>query len=178
MRCSSGKGNGTNINCKYALPVESWTNFACNCIRSNQQINFVCACKSRQHGCDCFSPQVTVKNVKCDISNKRVISVGVMLPMAAKKMFSLRTGSYYASAMFIARDDINADKTLLQNYTLNIEWKNTECNATKSILQQLYFTRQGVDALVFGGCRRQECLTAARISRAINKPMMSHVSID
>ena len=78
--------------------------------------------------------------------------------------------------MFIARDDINSDKTLLENYTLKIEWRNTECNATKSILQQLYFIRQDVDAFVFGGCSRQDCLTAARISTAINKPMMSHVS--
>ena len=88
MRCSSGKNNGTNINCKCSLPVENWSNFACNCNRSNQQINFVCACKSKQHDCDCFSPQVTVKNVKCDIFNKRVINVGVMLPMSAKTMSS------------------------------------------------------------------------------------------
>ena len=174
MRCWR-KTNVTEIIYSCKLPIKNWSNFACYSYRSNQKINFVCGCKSIQHDCDCISPQEIVRNVRCDVSSTGIINIGVMLPMTYHKNDYI-TGKYYASAMFIAQDDINADNTLLANHSLKLEWTNTECNPAKSISQLIDFTIKVVDAFVFGGCSREECLTAARIATAVNKPMLSHVS--
>ena len=89
---------------------------------------------------------------------------------------SYHSGLYYASAMFVARDDINQNKFLLPNHRFDLVWGDTECNKKKTLrLAMKMFEEQQVHALIGVGCH--SCLEIVAIAGIFNIPMISHVRV-
>ena len=162
-------------------------NFLCQCHIGEKNItyeNYICSCqhnatKTNPINCNCTSPENSL-TVKCNkISNKNIIKVGVLVPFTAGDSALPSTyllGIYYASAMFVARDDINQNKFLLTNHSLDLVWGNTECNKKKTVrLAMKMIEEQQVDAIIGVGC--DSCLVTATIAGIYNIPLISHVRV-
>lgn len=81
------------------------------------------------------------------------------------------SGPYYASAMFVARDDINKNSFLLPNHRFNLVWGNTECNKKKTVrLAIKMIEEQQVDPIIGVGC--ESCLKTVLIAGMYNIPMI------
>ena len=171
--CPETNGEFKNFLCQFHADEENkdYQDYLCSC---NHLPTNRTATK-----CKCVSQEDSL-TVKCDvISNKSVIKVGVLMYYTGKvnEFPSIYySGPYYASAMFVARDDINKNSFLLPNHRFNLVWGNTECNKKKTVrLAMKMIEEQQVDALIGVGCGG--CLEIAAISGIYNVPMISHVRV-
>ena len=145
---------------------------------------YLCSCdhhptETNTINCKCVSQKDSL-TVKCDVtSNRNIIKVGILMSYTAnEKVISsgYLLGLYYASAMFVARDDINQNKFLLPNHRFDLVWGDTECNKKKTVkLAMKMIEEQQVDAIIGVGC--DGCLAIAAISGIYNIPMISHVRV-
>ena len=105
--------------------------------------------------------------------------MGILMPYTTEGKALLSTyhwGLSCASAMFVARDDINQNKFLLPNHRFDLVWGDTECNKKKTLrLAMKMIEEQQVDALIGVGC--DSCLKIAAIAGIFNIPMISHVRV-
>ena len=170
--------NNTSFNKKLRnITIDKRGNYICSC---NKKIN-----RTYSEDCTCISNPgyrtkiSTINNISCvHLNRKDIIKLGALIPFSLgdSALTSYFSGLYYASAMFLALEDINNDKYLLPNHTLTLVWADTECDWKKTISMQLkMLEEEHVDAFVGGGCRG--CLTNARIAGAEDMPMISHVSL-
>ena len=151
---------------------------------------YICSCSKKinrtySEDCICISnPGNTteirmINNISCiHLNRKDIIKLGALIPFSLgdSTLSSYFSGLYYASAMFLALEDINDDKYLLPNHTLTLVWTDTACDWKKAISMQLkMLEEEHVDAFIGGGCKG--CLTNARIAAAQDLPMVSHVSL-
>ena len=152
--------------------------------------NYICSCSKKinrtySEDCACISNPGnttkirTINNISCiHLNRKDIIKLGALIPFSLgdSTLSSYFSGLYYASAMFLALEDINNDKYLLPNHTLTLVWADTVCDWQKAISMQLkMLEEEHVDAFIGGGCKG--CLTNARIAAAQDLPMVSHVSL-
>ena len=159
------------------IAIDKRENYICSC---NKKIN-----RTYSEDCTCISnPGYRTKisiinNISCiHLNRKDIIKLGALIPFSLgdSTLTSYFSGLYYASAMFLALEDVNDDKYLLPNHTLTLVWADTECNWRKTISMQLkMLEEEHVDAFIGGGCKG--CLTNARIAGAQDIPMISHVSL-
>ena len=157
--------------------IDKTGNYICSC---NKKIN-----KTYSENCTCISnPECRTKiniinNISCiHLNRKDIIKLGALIPFSVgdSALASYFSGLYYASAMFLAVEDVNNDKYLLPNHTLTLVWADTQCDWKKTISMQLkMLEEEHVDAFIGGGCKG--CLTNARIAGAKDLPMISHVSL-
>lgn len=159
----------------------------CNDMHNNDYTNqFLCECKKHENrllsDCTCINLRKTIKDLKCTLTHyekdKGTILLGVIIPytFGEAAMTSYSSGMFYASAMFLAIDDVNNNKDLLPNHKLSLVWADTECDWKKTIKVQLDMIKeQNVDAFIGGGCAG--CEAVARNAGAENIPMISHVSV-
>ena len=115
-----------------------------------------CPTKTNPINCKCVSQEDSL-TVKCHgISNINIINMGILMPYTTEGKALLSTyhwGLSYASAMFVARDDINQNKFLLPNHRFDLVWGDTECNKKKTLrLAMKMIEEQQVDALIGVGC--------------------------
>ena len=151
---------------------------------------YICSCNKKinrtySEDCTCISNQRyrtkinIINNISCiHLNRKDIIKLGALIPFSLgdSTLSSYFSGLYYASAMFLALEDINNDKYLLPNHTLTLVWADTVCDWQKAISMQLkMLEEEHVDAFIGGGCKG--CLTNARIAGAEDMPMISHVSL-
>ena len=146
--------------------------------------DYLCSCdhrltKANLTKCECVSQEDSL-TVNCSgISNTSIIKVGILIPFTIKGKTLHATyfsGIYYASAMFVARDDINQNKFLLPNHRFDLVWGDTECNKKKTTrLAMKMIEEQQVDALIGVGC--DGCLEIAAIAGIFNIPMISNVRV-
>ena len=80
----------------------------------------------------------------------------------------------YASGITLAVEKVNSNPQLLAGHKLRYIWNDTACVETKAVKQQLYQLEAGVDAFIGPAC---ECKTAAIVAEAVNKALISYVSI-
>ena len=159
-------------------------------ITINERENYICSCNKKinrtySEDCTCISNPGykteirIINNISCiHLNRKDIIKLGALIPFSLgdSTLTSYFSGLYYASAMFLAVEDVNNDKYLLPNHTLTLVWEDTECDWKKTISTQLkMLEEEHVDAFIGGGCRG--CLTNARIAGAQDLPMISHVSL-
>ena len=186
------------VNCTYQSPTGSIV--YCTCPKSDANLdNFICQCYDsrgnrtyKQYTCSCAQAikEVDSNNCKCAsledrltvrcsiLSGKDTIKLGILIPhtIGSSNLSLYFSGSYYSSAMFIAKDDINQDKFLLKNRTVDLVWANTDCNKSKTIKLAIKMIEEyHVDAIVGVGC--EGCLSTAEIAGAYNIPMISHVRL-
>lgn len=121
------------------------------------------------------SELTNVKNYDPTTRAKKTILIGVLIPytLGKKPLTSFRSGKYYASAMFLAIDEIKRSK-MLETYDVQLIWENTECNITRTLQLQEKFTKLGVDVFIGGDC--DDCEAAAKSAQQMNVPMVSYVS--
>ena len=108
------------------------------------------------------------------------ILLGVILPytLSADSVTSITgysTGTYYASAMFIAMNDINNNSAILPNMTFEVVWGDTECVWNKTLILMEKMNDIGVHAFVGGGCADVE--RAAKFAEEKNKAFLPLVSL-
>ena len=159
-------------------------------IAIDKRENYICSCNNKinrtySEDCTCISnPGNSTKisiinNISCiHLNRKDIIKLGALIPFSSGNvtLTSFFSGLYYASAMFLALEDVNNDKYLLPNHTLTLVWADTECDWRKTISMQLkMLEEEHVDAFIRGGCKG--CLTNARIAAAKDLPMIFHVSL-
>ena len=186
------------VNCTYQSPTGNI--IYCTCLKLDANLNkFICQCYDsrangtyKQYTCNCVqaAKEIDFNNCKCDSlkdhltvqcsisSGKDTIKLGVLIPhtIGSANLSPYYSGQYYSSAMFIAKDDINQDKFLLKNKTVDLVWGNTDCSETKTIKLAIKMIEQyHVDAIVGVGC--EGCLSTATITGAYNIPMISHVRL-
>ena len=159
------------------ITIEKTENYICSC---NKKIN-----RTYSEDCTCISNRGymteirLINNISCvHLNRKDIIKLGALIPFSLgdSSLTTFFSGAYYASAMFLALDDVNNDKYLLPNHTLTLVWEDTKCDWRKTISMQLkMLEEEHVDAFVGGGC--EGCLTNARIAGAQDLPMISHVSL-
>ena len=157
-QCYDSRANGT------------YKEYTCSCVQATKEIDF--------NNCKCGSLKDHL-TVQCSISSgKDTIKLGVLIPhtIGSANLSPYYSGQYYSSAMFIAKDDINQNKFLLKNKTVDLVWGNTDCSETKTIKLAIKMIEQyHVDAIVGVGC--EGCLSTATITGAYNIPMISHVRL-
>ena len=153
---------------------------------TNTEEPYLCECDSK-HGqvlsnCTCVSVKNQIDDLNCTLkhndNDKPNILLGVLIPftLGTAPMTSYASGTYYASAMFLAIDDVNNNKDLLPNHTLSLVWADTICDWKKTIQVQLDMIKdQNVDAFIGGGCAG--CEAMAKNAGAVNIPIISHVRI-
>ena len=154
----------------------------------SQENLFICSCSNSFNdtdstNCSCYSPTQQITHISCSHhqfprKKSNVIKIGVLLPhtLGESKISSYYSGLYYASAMYMAIDDINSKHTLLPNYQLELVWGDTMCNWKNAVNLQIEMHEyEKVDAFIGGGCAG--CLAMARNAGALNLPMISHVSL-
>ncbi|XP_047143124.1 atrial natriuretic peptide receptor 1 isoform X1 [Hydra vulgaris] len=173
-------------------------NFFCNCVLdiNNSSLNvfrkenaFVCSCLNTYNetfskDCSCFSLSLKITNMSCSHSSfpfrkSNVIKIGVILPhtLGESKLSSYNSGVYYASAMYMAIDDINSQSTYLPNHKLELVWGDTMCDWKSTIKLQIEMLEyEKVDAFIGGGCAG--CLALAQNAGALNMPMISHMCLE
>ena len=186
------------VNCTYQSPMGSIV--YCTCPKSDANLgNFICQCYDnrgnrtyKQYTCSCVQATKKIDSnnckcasledrltVKCNIlSGNDTIKLGILIPhtLGSSNLSSYFSGRYYSSAMFIAKDDINQNKFLLKNRTVDLVWGNTDCNKSKTIKLAIKMIEEyHVDAIVGVGC--EGCLSTAEIAGAYNIPMISHVRL-
>ena len=111
-----------------------------------------------------------------DTNGKRIIKIGVIIPytFGEEKITAYYSGSYYASAMYLALDDINNNPNILPDHQLTLVWANSKCSFTESVKAQYKMIReQKVDAFIGAGC--DDCIITARNAGAFNIPIVSHM---
>ncbi|XP_057310994.1 atrial natriuretic peptide receptor 1-like isoform X2 [Hydractinia symbiolongicarpus] len=189
--------------CHCPNPGKNLYNFLCKCEKPNtvgsesskyyidryNSINYICNCLKRLNDtfsteCWCFNTEDQMFNLTCHHfphpkKGKDVILLGVLIPytLGDSHLTSYYSGKYYASAMYLAIDDINNNKNLLPNHRVEIVWADTMCDWKKAVtLQMGMIHNESVDAFIGGGC--QGCKATARNAGAINVPMISHMCLD
>lgn len=111
------------------------------------------------------------------LAEKREYKLGLLIPYSTViPHFSddFNKGELFAAAMTIAVERLNADPTLLADYNVTFEWKDTKCDELIAVHEQLNQINSGVQAFIGPGCN---CQTAARNAAAFNMSMISYVSI-
>lgn len=110
------------------------------------------------------------------LAEKREYKLGLLIPYSTVPHFwdDSNKGENFAAAMTIAVERLNADPTLLADYNVTFEWKDTKCNELIAVREQLNQINSGVQAFIGPGCN---CHTAARNAAAFNKSMISFVSM-
>ena len=170
--CPKSDANLNNFICQCydSRANRTYKQYTCSCVQSTEEIDF--------NNCKCASLEDRL-TVKCSVSSdKDTIKLGVLIPhtLGSSNLSKYFSGDYYSSAMFIAKDDINQNKFLLKNKTVDLVWGNTDCNKTKTIkLAMKMIEEYHVDAIVGVGC--EGCLSTATITGAYNIPMISHVRL-
>ena len=159
------------------IAIDKREKFICSCIKKiNRTYSEDCTCISNP---GYMREMHIINNISCiHLNRKDIIKLGALIPFSLgdSTLSSYFSGLYYASAMFLALEDVNNDKYLLPNHTLALVWEDTECDWRKAISMQLkMLEEEHVDAFIGGGCRG--CLTNARIAGAQDLPMISHVSL-
>ena len=171
---------------------EKFDSFGCKC-KSKQfkEQQYICSCDMKifsvgedLHGCKCVNLERTIHNLTCtkwsakfSKKNNGTILLGVLLPfsLGLNEMTAYYSANFYASAMFLAIDDVNNNPDLLPNHRLELVWADTKCDWKKTIQLQIDMMKdQNVDAFIGGGC--QACEATARNAGAENIPLISHVS--
>ena len=143
-------------------------NFLCQChiVKKNKTYeNYICSfqyntAKNKTIHCKCTTPENSLR-VKCNkTSNKNLTKVGVLIPFPADDSASPSAyllGIYYVPAMFVARDDINQNKFLSANHSLDLVWGNTEYNKKITVrLAMKMIEEEQVDPIIGVGC--ESCL--------------------
>lgn len=143
-------------------------NFLCQCHigkKNKTYENYICSfqyntAKDKAIHCKCTTPENSLR-VKCNkTSNKNLTKVGVLIPFPADDSAlpsAYLLGIYYAPAMFVARDDINQNKFLLANHSLDLVWGNTEYNKKITVrLAMKMIEEEQVDPIIGVGC--ESCL--------------------
>ena len=104
------------------------------------------------------------------------ILILALIPYTSKVVIpSYLTGTYYASSLLIAADEINDDTKLLPGRRLRVIFSDSQCLAETAVQQVLYQWRKlNIAAIIGAGC--DECKTVARIAGSLNIPIVSHVS--
>lgn len=111
------------------------------------------------------------------LAEKREYKLGLLIPYSTVVPHfadDFNRGEKFAAAMTIAVERLNADPTLLADYNVTFEWKDTKCNELIAVREQLNQINSGVQAFIGPGCN---CHTAARNAAAFNKSMISFVSM-
>ena len=157
--------------------------YLCGC-NSSQKVNSSTISKLTQ--CQCQSTMTMSDDepveLACTVKNtvrkeKDIITIGVIIPysLGSAPWSSYKAGDHYASAMYIALDDIRRKENLLSNYEVKIVWSNHNCSWQNSVRQMFEMVHiYDVDGFIGGGC--QGCLVMARNAGALDKPIISHVS--
>ena len=186
VNCTYQSPTGSIVYCTCPKSDANLENFICQCYdsRGNRTYKYyTCSCVQAtkeidSHNCKCASLEDRL-TVKCSIlSGKDTIKLGILIPhtLGSSNLSAYFSGSYYSSAMFITKDDINQNKFLLKNHTVDLVWGNTDCNKSKTIKLAIKMIEEyHVDAIVGVGC--EGCLSAAEIAGAYNIPMISHVRL-
>lgn len=191
VECSYRLNNKTLGSCKCNTPNELVKNTVCNCSHTLQKklvsANYICNCDKKYNetysvNCRCFNENDKLIDLNCTSKVKNgkhenIIKLGVIIPytLGAAKITAYYSGRYYASAMYIAIDDINNNTNLLPNHKLTLVWANSECDWKRTLNYQYQMMQdEKVDAFI--GCGCGDCKTAARNAAAFNLPMISHVS--
>ena len=115
------------------------------------------------NNCKCASLKDRL-TVQCSVSSgKDTIKLGVLTPhtLGSANLLPYYSGQHYSSAMFNAKDDINQNKFLLKNKTVDLVWGNTDCSETKTIKLAIKMIEQyHIDAIDGVGCK--DCLLINR----------------
>lgn len=118
-----------------------------------------------------------VENFKPENKKNNTILIGVLIPMTnlVSSADTMLIGDFYASAMYVAIDDINNNK-MLAPYHLQLVWADTECNTTRTLEIQSRFQKLGVAVVIYGGCG--DCEIVARDAEQRNMAVISYVSLE
>lgn len=186
----SFKNNGVTGDCYCPRFHQRFDSVGCKCKSSiSKEKQYICSCDKNSTasgdltGCQCVNLDSTIKNLTCttwsgkSMKKKDTILLGVLLPfsLGLNEMTAYYSANFYASAMFLAIDDVNDNPNLLPNHRLELVWADTKCDWKKTIQLQLDMMKeQNVDAFIGGGC--QGCEATARNAGAANIPLISHVS--
>ena len=100
------------------------------------------------------------------------LTIGLILPYEVGGGQS-RPGTFYASALTVAVDNINKDPTLFPGTSLSFIWNDSGCREEESIKALIRQHERRVHAFIGFGCN---CSKQARIAAALNLPAISHVS--
>jgi len=189
--CSYNELSGLTGECVCAKYSRRFDSFVCKCkdnVNSPEE-QYICSCDKYTTDkiltdCRCINLKGSLENLNCSLTSnteyskeKGTILLGVLVPfnLGDAQLTSYYSGKYYASAMFLALDDVNNNKDLLPNHKLELVWADTNCDWKKTIKLQLTMMKeQNVDAFIGGGCRA--CEATARNAGAENIPFISHVS--
>lgn len=99
------------------------------------------------------------------------LTIGLILPYEVGGGQS-RPGTFYASAMTVAVDNINKDPTLFPGTSLSFIWNDSGCREEESIKALIRQHERRVHAFIGFGCN---CSKQARIAAALNLPAISHM---
>ena len=185
--------NGLAGECYCPKFHQKFDSFGCKCRNNNaEEKQYICSCDKKLFsvkedlvGCKCVNLERTIHNLTCtkwsakfSKKDNGTILLGVLLPfsLGLNEMTAYYSANFYASAMFLAIDDVNNNPDLLPNHRLELVWADTKCDWKKTIQLQLDMMKdQNVDAFIGGGC--QACEATARNAGAENIPLISHVSL-
>ena len=103
------------------------------------------------------------------------VKLGLLIPFkrAGRLGNYFHRGEYYASAISIAVDNVNAKPDLLPGQNISFIWNDTDCEEPKTLQSMVYQLNEGVTAFIGPGC---SCNTSARMAASFNKTMISYVS--
>ncbi|XP_066910581.1 resact receptor-like isoform X2 [Clytia hemisphaerica] len=194
MTCSYTELNGVTGKCFCPKYNHEFDSFGCKCKHQDNNVytaeeQYICDCGKKETSpsgnlsCQCVNLRNTLHNLTCASwsgsslrKDKGTILLGVLLPYSLGKaqMTAYYSGSFYASAMFIAIDDVNNNTDLLPNHKLELIWADTKCDWKETIQLQLNMMKDlQVDAFIGGGC--EGCEATARNAGAENLPFISHM---
>ena len=170
------------------------------CYNSNKNVEqtynhdaYVCGCTSiekkdnvtKMEQCKCEStmtiePVHLTCTVMHNVSRKKekdMIIIGVILPYSlGSSALYLESGEMYASAMYVALNDIKARENILTNHDIKIVWSDNECSKKNSVKHMIDMEKiYEVHGFIGGDC--QQCVEMARLAATLDKPLISHVSL-
>lgn len=186
--CTFKDDGGRLGRCQCPRFHSTFNDFECTCNDNNGNYvkQFLCECENQDNttlsNCSCINLRTSLKNLNCSLQSydngKETILLGMLIPytFGSAPRTSYSSGMFYASAMFLAIDDVNKNKDLLPNHELKLVWADTECDWKRTVRIQLDMMKdQNVDAFIGGGCAG--CEAIARNAGAENIPIISHVSV-